>query len=108
VRSVCDPEVSLGSVWPVLLAQAASWVAVGGSGGVAGAEPVAGIPVLIPGFVTVARIPVLIPGFVTVARIPVLIPGFATEAAILMVRTGSVWPVLWRRLVEVLAASLVV
>jgi hypothetical protein len=72
---------------------AASWVAAGGSGGVTGAEPVAGIPGLIP-------------GFVTEARVHGRFPGFATVAAILMVRTGSVWPVLWRRLVEVLAGVL--
>jgi hypothetical protein len=145
------------SGWWLVGVVAAFWVAAGGSGGVTGAEPVAGIPVLIPGFVTEtrvhgrfpgfateagipglipgfvteARIPGLVPGFVTEAgipglipgfvtearvhwrfpgfvteaRIPVLIPGFATVAAILMVRTGSVWPVLWRRLVGVLAGA---
>jgi hypothetical protein len=31
-----------------------------------------------------------------VAGIPVLVPGFVTEAGILMVRPGSVWPGLGR------------
>ena len=66
----------------------------------------AGIPGLIPGFVTEARVHGRFPGFVTEGRIPGLIPGFATVAAILMVRPGSVWPVLLRRLVEVLAGVL--
>jgi hypothetical protein len=83
-------------------AVAAAGVPVGGSGGVTGPELVAGIPVLILGFVTEARVHGRFPGFVTEGRIPVLIPGFATVAAILMVRTGSVWHVLWRRLAGVL------
>jgi hypothetical protein len=57
------------SVWWLVGVVAAARGAVQGSGGVTGAEPVAGIPGLIPGFVT--------------------------EAAILMVRTGSVGSVLW-------------
>ncbi len=112
------------SGWWLVGVVAAFWVAAGGSGGVTGAEPVAGIPGLIPGFATVAGIPGLIPGVCHCGRNSdgeAGIGGAGAESVagaavdgrccgrwpVLPSMAGGAvdglccgrWPVLWRRLV---------